>query len=157
MPRHLSIFAICAVGGLAACTSAFVPTPPEAGEQAAALVEDVSIVADTDALSNAEGGLVPVLVSVRNRSDRPVRVDRDLFSLVPEPQGPPLAPVAAAGPPLPETVLRPGEAASGYLVFRDPPRPAPEMTLLAQVVDAADNRVIGTAVLPLRPADPDPP
>lgn len=157
MTRHPFIFAVFAVGGLTACTSAFVPTPPRAGEQAAAMVQDVAIVADTEGLSNADGGLVPVLVSVRNQGDRPVRVDDDLFSLIPEPQGPPLAKVAGAGPPLPETVLQPGEAASGYLVFRDPP-PAPlDMHLLAQVVDAGSDRVIGTAILPLRPADPVPP
>ncbi len=175
MHRFAALLALAALSGCNA--PEFESTPSLVLDQSAAEARDVVVVADADVAPPADGGVLPILVTVRNMGERPVSLDYGLFTLIPHPLGaeyaalppdgapgeldaetllaavpfPRLERMDLAGKALPRGRLAPGEVASGYLYFQKPIRPGATMDLQAQIVDAETGATIATVTLPMRP------
>lgn len=153
MPRLILIATALSLLGGCTAERALVASPPVLpASQASASVQDVTIVADSEAGAAAAARVTPVLVTVRNNGDQPVRVSPGQFGLVPQTLGPQLGavPTPRGAKALPETVLQPGQVASGYVFFEKAEEMGTAMDLVAHI-EAEDGAVIGTAVLPLLP------
>lgn len=123
----------------------------------------VTLLADA---APAAGGGLPVLVTVSNQGDRPLRLERTDFLLVPRVEmaadagaapaaaGAPLPPVAPANGreravALPEGVLGPGESARGYIYF--PAGPIGPAELRLRLIDAGSGAVLDSIATGLPP------
>jgi hypothetical protein len=137
---------------LGGCTGELAYPAPDPAPQASASLQDVTLTADTQVEAPAGRRLTPVLVTVRNSGEAPVRVPPSAFDLVPHTGGRPMnavsAPGQSRGEALRNVVLDPGEAATGYVFFDGTVPPGTAMDLLAQV-ETDDGTALGTAVLPL--------
>lgn len=108
-------------------------------------------------------GVAEILVTVINRGERPLQLERGQFVLAPqlaawdgeaEAMVPAITPGRARrSQALPEGVLAPGETARGYLSFAGPGSDAQQVQL--RVVDAETGEVIDILAAPL-PAYPKP-